>query len=145
MTRPYLKYIIVAAICVLLVNGAEILKPYILKVVIDDFLISKKPESGLYSITAMGTAYMIVILASSFLTVVQVNLMNYAGQEIISKLRKKVFTHIQHFPLSLLDKFSSGRLVTRATNDIEALNEMFTDVLIISKTLKIANASVMRS
>ncbi len=130
MTGPYLKYILIAAICVLLVNAAEILKPYILKVVIDDFLISKKPESGLYSIRAMGVSYMLVIGASSFLTVIQVNIMNYAGQEIISTLRKKVFTHIQHFPLSLLDKFSSGRLVTRATNDIEALNEMFTEVLI---------------
>ncbi len=130
MTKPYLKYIIIAALCVLLVNAAELLKPYILKVVIDDFLISKKPESGLYSINTMGVAYLLVIAASSFLTVAQVNLMNYAGQEIIGGLRKKVFTHIQHFPLSLLDKFSSGRLVTRATNDIEALNEMFTDVLI---------------
>lgn len=130
MTKPYLKYIIIAALCVLLVNAAELLKPYILKVVIDDFLISKKPESGLYSINTMGVAYLLVIAASSFLTVAQVNLMNYAGQEIIGSLRKKVFTHIQHFPLSLLDKFSSGRLVTRATNDIEALNEMFTDVLI---------------
>ncbi|MDF2675328.1 MAG: transporter ATP-binding protein, partial [Clostridiales bacterium] len=130
MTKPYLKFIILAAICVILVNAAELLKPYILKVIIDDFLINQKPESGLYSITAMGVAYLLIITASSFLTVAQVNLMNYAGQEIISKLRKKVFTHIQHFPLSLLDKFSSGRLVTRATNDIEALNEMFTEVLI---------------
>lgn len=130
MTKPYLIYIIIAALCVLLVNGAELLKPYILKVVIDDFLINKRPESGLYSINTMGAAYLLVIAASSFLTVAQVNLMNYAGQQIISSLRKKVFTHIQHFPLSILDKFSSGRLVTRATNDIEALNEMFTDVLI---------------
>lgn len=130
MTKPYLKFIIFAAICVILVNAAELLKPYILKVIIDDFLINHKPESGLYSIASMGVSYLLVIAVSSFLTVAQVNLMNYAGQEIISKLRKKVFTHIQHFPLSLLDKFSSGRLVTRATNDIEALNEMFTEVLI---------------
>lgn len=130
MTRPYLKYIILAAFCVILVNAVELLKPYILKVVIDDFSIGGKMERGLYSINSMGIAYLLVITASSFLTVAQVNLMNYAGQEIIGNLRKKVFTHIQHFPLSLLDRFSSGRLVTRATNDIEALNEMFTEVLI---------------
>lgn len=130
MTKPYLKYIIIAALCVLLVNCAELIKPYILKVVIDDFLINKNPEKGLYSINSMGIAYMLVVILSSFLTIAQVNIMNYVGQEIISSLRRKVFTHIQHFPLSILDKFSSGRLVTRATNDIEALNEMFTDVLI---------------
>lgn len=121
---------IVAAICVLLVNMAQLAKPYILKIVIDDFLINGKQESGLYSITAMGIFYMLAIILGALLTFAQVNLMNYAGQQIISKLRKKVFTHIQYLPLSYLDKFSTGRLITRATNDVEALNEVFTDILI---------------
>ena len=129
-TIPYLKIIIVAAACVLLVNTAQLAKPYILKIVIDDFLINGKPESGLYSITAMGIFYMLAIVLGALLTFGQVNLMNYAGQQIISKLRKQVFTHIQYLPLSYLDKFSTGRLITRATNDVEALNEVFTDILI---------------
>ncbi len=127
---PYLHIIIVAAICVLLVNVAQLVKPYILKVVIDDFLINGKPESGLYSIKFMGIFYMLAITVGAVLTFAQVNLMNYAGQQIISKLRKQVFTHIQYLPLSFLDKFSPGRLITRATNDVEALNEVFTDILI---------------
>lgn len=129
-TIPYLKIMIVAAICVLLVNTAQLAKPYILKIVIDDFLINGKQESGLYSIAAMGIFYMLAIVIGALLTFGQVNLMNYAGQQIISKLRKKVFTHIQYLPLSYLDKFSTGRLITRATNDVEALNEVFTDILI---------------
>jgi ATP-binding cassette subfamily B protein len=129
-TIPYLKIMIVAAVCVLLVNTAQLAKPYILKIVIDDFLINGKAESGLYSITAMGIFYMLAIVLSALLTFGQVNLMNYAGQQIISKLRKQVFTHIQYLPLSYLDKFSTGRLITRATNDVEALNEVFTDILI---------------
>ena len=129
-TIPYLYIIIASVICVLLVNSAQLLKPYILKIVIDDFLINGKAESGLYSVTAMGIFYMLAIAVGSFLTFSQVNLMNYAGQQIISKLRKQVFTHIQFLPLSYLDKFSTGRLITRATNDVEALNEVFTDILI---------------
>ncbi|MDF2520811.1 MAG: transporter ATP-binding protein [Clostridia bacterium] len=129
-TVPYLKIIALAAVCVLLVNVAQLAKPLILKVVIDDFLINNKPEAGFYSITFMGILYLLVIAAGSFLTFAQVNLMNYAGQQIISGLRKKVFTHIQYLPLSYLDKFSTGRLITRATNDVEALNEVFTDILI---------------
>ncbi|MGB7606312.1 MAG: ABC transporter ATP-binding protein [Lutisporaceae bacterium] len=127
---PYLHIIIAAAICVLLVNAAQLIKPYILKIVIDDFLISGKLESGLYSIKFMGVFYMVAIVVGAGLTFGQVNLMNYAGQQIISKLRKQVFTHIQYLPLSFLDKFSPGRLITRATNDVEALNEVFTDILI---------------
>jgi ATP-binding cassette subfamily B protein len=129
-TIPYLNIVIIAAICVLLVNAAQLAKPYILKIVIDDFLINRKTEAGLYSITAMGIFYMLAIVFGALLTFGQVNLMNYAGQQIISKLRKKVFTHIQYLPLSYLDKFSTGRLITRATNDVEALNEVFTDILI---------------
>jgi ATP-binding cassette subfamily B protein len=129
-TVPHLKIMIVAAVCVLLVNTAQLAKPYILKIVIDDFLINSKAESGLYSITAMGIFYMLAIVLGALLTFGQVNLMNYAGQQIISKLRKQVFTHIQYLPLSYLDKFSTGRLITRATNDVEALNEVFTDILI---------------
>lgn len=130
LMRPYIKTIVLAAICVLLVNAAQLTKPIILKIVIDDFLINSNPESGLYSITSMGILYMLIIAAGSILTFTQVNLMNHAGQQIISKLRKQVFNHIQHLPLSYLDKFSTGRLITRATNDVEALNEMYTDVLI---------------
>ena len=45
-------------------------------------------------------------------------------------LRRRVFKTIQFLPLSYLDKTSSGRLITRATNDVEALSEMYTDVII---------------
>ncbi|MFA5522946.1 MAG: ABC transporter ATP-binding protein [Tissierellales bacterium] len=127
---PHRKAVILAALSVLLVNGAQLMKPFILKLVIDDFLILKKPEIGFYSIKFMGILYMAIIVLGSLFTFAQINLMNHVGQQIISGLRKKVFDHIQHLPLSFLDKFSTGRLITRATNDVEALNEMFTDVLI---------------
>lgn len=127
---PHRKAVILAALSVLLVNCAELMKPIILKIVIDDFLILNKTETGLYSITYMGILYMVIIVLGSLFTFVQINLMNHVGQQIISGLRRKVFNHIQHLPLSYLDKYSTGRLITRATNDVEALNEMFTDVLI---------------
>lgn len=130
MTRPYLKILFICMVCVIAVNGATIANPYILKVIIDDFLIGQEAQSGLYSITALAIMYMLMIAASSLLTVVQVNFTNFIGQEIIYKLRKQVFTRIQRMPLAVLDKFSTGRLITRSTNDVEALNELFTDVLV---------------
>jgi ATP-binding cassette subfamily B multidrug efflux pump len=130
MSIPYWKTILLCAFCVLAVNGVELAKPYIMKIVIDDFLIENKPEHGLYSITSMGILYMLMTAASSIFSYIQANSMNYASQSIITNLRKKVFSHIQRLPLSILDKYSSGRLITRATNDVEALSEMFTDVYI---------------
>lgn len=130
MMKPYKGKVALAAIFVILVNAAQLAKPYILKIVIDDFLINGKIESRLYSITSMGVLYMLVTAASSTLTIGQVNLMNRASQEILCSLRKGLFEHIQHLPLKTLDRFSSGRLITRVTNDVEALDEMFTEVLL---------------
>lgn len=130
LTLPHMKRIILASICVLLVNVTQLSKPYILKLVIDDFLTKHIVQKGLYSITSMGILYFIVVALSGFFAIAQVNLINKAGQEIMRTLRSKVFKTIQLLPLWYLDKTSSGRLITRATNDVEALSEMYTDVLI---------------
>jgi ATP-binding cassette subfamily B protein len=129
-TLPHIKKIILAEICVLLVNTAQLIKPYILKVVIDNFLVKGLPQNGLFSITSMGILYFVIVALSGFFSISQVNLINRAGQEIMLELRSRVFKTIQLLPLSFLDKNSSGRLITRATNDVEALSEMYTDVII---------------
>lgn len=130
LITPYKFLVLITAVLVLLANAAEIVKPIILKVVIDDFLIGSNPESGLYSIKAMAVFYMLVIFLNSLFTYAQANIMNYVGQGIVNDLRKRLFSHIQHLPLNYLQKYSTGRLITRATNDAEAVNEMFTDVFV---------------
>jgi len=127
---PYRRRVILACICVILVNVAQLIKPYILKLVIDDFLTKHVIQKGLYSITTMGALYFIVVVLSGVFSISQVNLINKVGQEIMITLRSNVFKTIQLLPLDYLDKTSSGRLITRATNDVEALSEMYTDVLI---------------
>lgn len=130
LTKPHLKKVILAAICVIVINSAELSKPYILKLVIDDFLIKKISQNGLYSITFLAIVYFIIAAIGGLSSFTQVNLINRAGQEIMRDLRRDVFRTIQFLPLSYLDKNSSGRLITRATNDVEALSEMYTDVII---------------
>jgi ATP-binding cassette, subfamily B, multidrug efflux pump len=130
LTLPYMKKVLLAAACVLLVNAAQLVKPYILKLVIDDFLVKRISPSGLYSITSMGVLYFTVVAFSGFFAVAQVNIVNKAGQQIMRELRGRVFKIIQFLPLSYMDKTSSGRLITRATNDVEALSQMYTDVII---------------
>jgi ATP-binding cassette subfamily B protein len=77
----------------------------------------------------MGILYFAVVLIGGYLNIIQVNLINKAGQEILRTLRGQVFRTIQLLPLSYLDKTSSGSLITRATNDVEALSNLYTDVL----------------
>ncbi|MEG0306518.1 MAG: ABC transporter ATP-binding protein [Clostridium sp.] len=127
---PYSKMILVAIVCVLLVNGAQLLKPYILKIVIDDFLVGRNVQSGLYSITSLGILYFVVVALGGVFAIAQANIINKVGQGIMRGIRSRVFKIIQYLPLAYLDKMSSGRLITRATNDVEALSEMYTNVLI---------------
>ena len=61
---------------------------------------------------------------------IQVYILYYTGQKIIYNMRKELFTHLQKLSLSFFDKNPVGRLVTRVTNDIENLNEMYTAVLV---------------
>lgn len=130
MSLPYKNKFLLAFACVIIINVSVLLKPIIIKVVIDDFLIGKKVQSVFYSITSMGIAYLLISLAVSLLSYTQANLVNSAGQKIIKNLRKSVFSTIQFLPLSYLDKTSSGRLITRATNDISEISDMYTDIVI---------------
>lgn len=130
LMMPYKKRVALACACVILVNIAQLIKPYILKLVIDDFLTKHIIENGLYSITTMGILYFVIVVLSGIFSITQTMLINKVGQDIMKFLRGKVFKTIQLLPLRYLDKTSSGSLITRATNDVEALSEMYTDVFI---------------
>jgi ABC-type multidrug transport system fused ATPase/permease subunit len=60
----------------------------------------------------------------------QVFTLQYAGQRIMADMRREIFGHVLRLPMSFLDKQPVGRLVTRATNDVAAINEMFTQGLV---------------
>ena len=136
MTRlwPYLRerlhLLIGGVLLAVVLNAAELLKPYILKVVIDEFLVTGRADEGIYSIFSLGVLYLLCVVGGSTLTVVQAIMVNRMGQDTLMRVRRDVFRHIQRLPIKTLDRFSSGRLITRATNDVEALNELFTDVLV---------------
>jgi ATP-binding cassette subfamily B multidrug efflux pump len=73
----------------------------------------------------------VLILVVNFgLNFSQVYTMELAGQKMMHDLRMKVFSHLQEFPISFFDRNPVGRLVTRLTNDIQNIHEMFTSVLI---------------
>jgi ATP-binding cassette, subfamily B, multidrug efflux pump len=76
-------------------------------------------------------AYTLLICISVFgLGYVWIYLLQAAGQKIIYNIRKDLFKHVEGLSLSFFDKNPIGRLVTRVTNDVEALNEMYTGVLV---------------
>ena len=128
--KPHIPLLVLIFFLVLIINGADLLKPYILGIVIDDYLKTGLGAVDSAPITWLGLAYLICVLASSSLHYVQAILVTRLGQTILMNIRRDVFRHILHLPMRILDHYSSGRLITRATNDVETLNEFFSDVLI---------------
>ena len=70
-------------------------------------------------------AYLGSIMASFALQYIQVRIMQWVGQQTMYDLRKEIFEHLQRLPMSFFDRSPIGRLVTRATTDVDALNDLF--------------------
>jgi ATP-binding cassette subfamily B multidrug efflux pump len=130
LMRPHLGKLLLAMLCVIIVNSADLLKPYLSKIVIDDFLVGKKQQQGIYSIVGIGVIYFIVVAIGSLLSMTQVRLITRLSQSILNKLRKETFNKILFMPMKVLDRHGTGRLITRATNDVETVNEFYSDVFL---------------
>ena len=74
--------------------------------------------------------YLFLMIGLAILGYLQSYLLNYTGQSIIFSIRQQVFEHLQYLDIAFFDQNYVGRLVTRATNDVENLNEMYTDILV---------------
>jgi len=90
--------------------------------VLDKWL-SPHPLTG---IAQIGAIYVGLITFSFLLEYLQTYLMQWAGQMVMFDLRSEIFRHLQHMHIGFYDKNPVGRLVTRVTTDVDALNEMFT-------------------
>lgn len=130
LMKPYIGKLLICMLCVIVVNLAELLKPYVAAIVIDNFLVGTTEQSGLFSITGMGILYFAVALAGALFSMTQVRLIARISQGILNEMRQKVFNKIMHMPMKLLDRYGTGRLITRATNDVETVNEFYSDVFL---------------
>ena len=136
LMRPYIGRLCIVALLILFANLADLIKPRIYATLIDDYL---KPTldgkavktGGLFggTIMGLGVSYFAVILISAVSSLMQSYMVTAICQRILHETRLKLFNHIHHMKLKDLDAHGSGRLLTRATNDVEALDEFYGDVL----------------
>ncbi len=125
--KPYKKWVIIAIILTVGVALLSTVRPYLTKIAIDNYIVNKD---------AVGLRNIILILLGTliFQGLLQYSmayLTQWIGQKTILELRMKLFEHIQKFSMSFFDKNPVGRLVTRLTNDIEVLNEMFSSGIVM--------------
>lgn len=130
LMKPYGGRLLLCVAAVLLANGAELIKPVLAAIVIDDFLVGGASQRGIYSIAGISWSYFAAVAVGAFCSWGQVRLITRISQNILSEMRVKVFDKIMHMPMRSLDTYGTGRLITRATNDVETVNEFYSDVFI---------------
>ena len=134
--RPYKAKVGLALGSIVLKAGADVLGPFLTMVAVDKYLapahqpiplfdkwLSPHPLIGIGQIAGI---YVGLITFSFLLEYLQTYFMQWAGQMVMFDLRSEIFRHLQRMHIGFYDKNPVGRLVTRVTTDVDALNEMFT-------------------
>ena len=125
--KPYKRYVIFAILLNIIVAALGPLRPYLTKIAIDDYIVNKN-FTGLLWITIALFATLFFQSAIQYLLTYYTQ---YLGQKTIYDIRMKLFSHTQRLAIKFFDKTPIGRLVTRVTNDIESLNELFSSGIIM--------------
>jgi ATP-binding cassette subfamily B protein len=134
--RPYKWHVAVALASIILKSMLDVLGPFLTKTAIDKYL-AKSPNSHswigdrlsnapLTGIAQIGGLYVGILIFTFTLEFIQTYLMQWTGQKVMFDLRRQIFRHLQFMHVGFFDKHPVGRLVTRVTTDVDALNEMFT-------------------
>jgi len=134
--RPYRWQVTIAIFSIILKSFCDVLGPYLVKVAVDRYLapvkgatsglwswLSSRPSRGIAQISAIYFGLLGVTFVFEFL---QTYFMQWTGQKVMFDLRSQIFRHLQRMHVAFYDKNPVGRLVTRVTTDVDALNEMFT-------------------
>ncbi|HEX7117317.1 MAG TPA: ABC transporter ATP-binding protein [Longimicrobiales bacterium] len=119
--RPY-RWRVAAAVAVLVaVSFLELVGPWLTKIAIDGAI----PDGDVALLAWLAAAYVLALVLAFALEYVQTLLTTWLGQRIMYDLRREIFHHIQRLSLPFFDRNPVGRLMTRVTNDVEVLNELF--------------------
>lgn len=120
--KPYKLTVFVSLVLVLLVSALKLVGPYLTKIAIDQY-IANKDLDGLATIAIL---YLTALAAQFVISYGQIYIMNAAGQRVMFDMRREIFGKLQRLHPAFFDKNPVGRLVTRVTTDVDALNELFT-------------------
>ncbi len=139
--RPYRRVAFLALIFLLLNSVFEVLGPLLTKVAVDKYLVPAPGSSAgildpylspepLRGIAEISLLYLCVLAAGLVTGFLQTYAMQWTGQHAMFDLRRQLMAHLQKLDLAFFDRNPAGRLVTRVTTDVDALNELFASGLV---------------
>jgi ATP-binding cassette subfamily B protein len=141
LLRPYRGRVIVMGIALLVATAAGLAPPYLAGVAIDDGI--KAGDIGVLDLVV--AAYVGSALLYWAATYVQTYLVGWVGQRALQNLREQIYTHLQGMSIGFFTRRKPGVLISRLTNDVEALNTLVTDgvITLVSSTLTLVGVVVI--
>jgi len=128
--KPYKWRVVFALLLTLAVTPLELVPPYLFKVGVDSYIVPGakrliEEDAAFAGVAWVSVAYLAALLLGFAVQYIQIRVMQHVGQETMCDMRNEVFGHLQRLPMSYYDRTPVGRLVTRVTTDVDALNELF--------------------
>lgn len=129
MAKPHKKTIVIVTLLALAITIIEMVKPYIIKIVIDDYLNKGIYEKGIITVGMLGVIYIVLVILGNIIDFVSSTATNMMGENVIYSIRNRLFKYTQDASIPFHDKTPAGKLFVRITNDVEDISTLFKDVL----------------
>ncbi len=128
--RPYRMRVFLALALVAVVTPLELAPPALFQRAIDNYLVpgangTLTQALARHGILLISAFYLGVLLFDFLAQYIQIRIMQRVGQQTMYDMRKQIFAHLQRLPMTYFDKNPVGRLMTRVTTDVDALNDLF--------------------
>ena len=129
MIKPYRKTVVFVTILALLIDILALVKPYIIRVLIDDFLKNGIEQKEFLSISVIAYIYIGLVLLENFLEYFNGTRTGIIGESVVYDLRNRMYTYMEKANIKFHDKTPSGTLFVRIISDIEDVYALFSDVV----------------
>ncbi|MEN8136384.1 MAG: ABC transporter ATP-binding protein [Thermodesulfobacteriota bacterium] len=121
-----------AIILSLLITGCSLALPYLVRRAIDDFIINSELDTAarLAGVSQLALIFLVLVGLGFLANFLQVIILEWTGQHIMHRMRQDLFSHMLSLETAFFNRNPVGKLVTRLTNDIQNMHEMFTSVIV---------------
>ncbi len=124
--KPYLRILVPALVLTLVLNALRITQPKFTQYAIDWYILPR----DLTGLKWLALGFLVVLLLTFIFSYAQAVLLETVGQRVMYDLRSELYNKLQHQEVAYFDRHPVGRIMTRLTSDVDALNELFTSGVI---------------
>ena len=129
LCKSHMRTIVLVSIFAIILDAIALLKPYLIKIIIDNFLSLGIYQKGFYTVTTIGVFYLLICIGENILDFISQTMTNVMGEKILFNLRNRLFKFTQNANVTFHDEISSGTIFVRIINDVDDISSLFKEVI----------------